>query len=488
MQHPDIVLAFWKHCPAFRMPQPWWRIVPLADARVMGDNPGHLSGVLRGRFQADDLVASRIFSRSAENLTLNPKVSTPGTPLLGLHDPVSGDLYDIVTPRGLLIGEGLSLFAAIRDEHTRSALADWPQFSPFSEDIEAPLLLAATLEDVIVLRSFGLAAAPGHEMTEITPEAANRLRSELALEIDLSATTVNAPIQHAAGESVGDGPGVSAASLNPRDHGVDGPPGDCPDEADIPQADDSGSATAPDNHRIGQPTLVCWSPATLSHTPPETCTTVLCELRKREEEFDLLKIFDWNAGAETIIKIQSAAAAGNVPLLRTLIGRSLVDECTEVHSVLHPMSPSPRPPIESLHDALDRLREATKKRSVDGMREATAEYWQLVNSLYVRPIASAAANKHDVAETTILGLLESKVVEHYELLLKYTIGVTAEKTRVIIPALEQDAAPIVEARIRDLEKRLRSVDAEVFKIAKEVRTWDRNALFPPFQRPINSRN
>ncbi len=157
-------------CPEFLPSVRWQHCCTHADlvttsAYITPPCTTTLAAQLLETCSQNDLLAAHVLVSIDDVLQLNPKLSTPNTPIIGLLDKNTWLLYDLLTPSGLLSGDGLPAIAALNDLITVRA----------SESTDAPLFLAFTIETVILLRAIGLPATLALGIDAITPNNLEQL-------------------------------------------------------------------------------------------------------------------------------------------------------------------------------------------------------------------------------------------------------------------------------------------------------------------------
>src|ERR1700733_5701085 len=145
MSRPDFYEELLAVCPPFTLPGLWnchpvdpdIRACPAADT---------LMGLLRSLFAPAELLRSALVGAS-ENGALRPTDAlVEGAPLIILRTGPEAAITNVLTTRGMLLGDDLPVIACLRDHATREAL----------QAGEGILLAACSLLDVAVLRSLRL--------------------------------------------------------------------------------------------------------------------------------------------------------------------------------------------------------------------------------------------------------------------------------------------------------------------------------------------
>lgn len=82
-------------------------------------------------------------------LSLHSLLTTPNVLLVTLFDTNRGELLNLMTEVGCVLGDNIPMFEVVHDNRTRDAF-----------DLEQSIFVTESIADTMLLRSFGVAAAP----------------------------------------------------------------------------------------------------------------------------------------------------------------------------------------------------------------------------------------------------------------------------------------------------------------------------------------
>ncbi len=151
----NIFDSYLSFCSPFRLAPPWDFVRVDAQAFSGPPDPAAALAALLAIYIEQSLIDSGIARPNANGcLEIHPFLSIPDAPIIALRDSTYGSLNNpvnnLMTKFGCVTGHRYPLFATLRDKHSYSAIdRTWPE-----------LILTGDLEDAILLRSLGFAAAP----------------------------------------------------------------------------------------------------------------------------------------------------------------------------------------------------------------------------------------------------------------------------------------------------------------------------------------
>jgi hypothetical protein len=143
--------AYLSLCTRFRLAPPW-DCVPRDPQAFSGpSDPTAALAALLADYPERTLIEAGIAQPNATGrLEIHPFLSIPGAPIVSLCDTSFGRVNNLMTEAGCVRGFRYPLFAVLLDKHSYWAI----------EGTWRELILTDSLEDAIVLRSLGFAAAP----------------------------------------------------------------------------------------------------------------------------------------------------------------------------------------------------------------------------------------------------------------------------------------------------------------------------------------
>jgi hypothetical protein len=153
-------------CNPFELSAPW-DFVPVDPAAFTtpADPAGALVKLAMRHSQESLVLAGLASYRPAGGIEVHPFLAAPHTPFVVLLERDLGCATTLMTGKGCVSGFRFPFFAALFEEHSYRAI----------EGYWRKLLLTATLEETILLRSLGFAAAPVVGVTELNDSGVDLL-------------------------------------------------------------------------------------------------------------------------------------------------------------------------------------------------------------------------------------------------------------------------------------------------------------------------
>jgi len=300
--HPCLA-AYLKLCRRFQFSPPWDGCS--ADERSLfgPSDPKAALIDLSAEFSAEQLVDSGIARFGVEErLTLHPMLATPDVVIITLLDTATGELRNLMTETGCVFGADASAFQVLGDKHTFNAVAN-----------DRTVFLTATIADTVLLRSFGLAAAPTVDLVRLnqhgiellceyygcTQNPSEREEEELVRQTQAEDREVEAP-----GSAAGAAPD-HVPSVGPNGHS----------NAHTGVASAPPSLLVPDTGYLGTEdedfiklVVVRWSPQSVSSAEAPPVKRAIEELKglQRHRRLDIHEINQWIPSDSDLEKIRFA--------------------------------------------------------------------------------------------------------------------------------------------------------------------------------------
>jgi hypothetical protein len=443
-------------CRAYQLPQRW-NSIRLDQYALQGPSSPDLAlETLLNNHSVPELVESGICQLTAGLPALHSLLSEPEVPLIVIRDSTTGECCNLITEGGCVLGDLLPTFEILRDKHTFDVLSGSQRF----------LLVASDIVDVILLRSFGLAAAPLAGFDRL-----------------------GAPDLHWLAEYFGIKCGLSDRELEARDENrfeeVDG-------EEDSPSAlGDRAASVMPlqmpyvvpgtgylgTEHEDHVPlVLVQWQLHALSAPTPASMHRAIQTLNdlKNFRRLDLLEVNTWKASAHDIQAIGFA-------LNRTQPGWIQEAVLDSLHAGQRMMLAKPGAAPGSAHDlatATEHLHAALLAGSeVNGQRykEALRAYHRIASQQVTAPLLRQAQAASDLLQRSMriqFANLNALFLEHLPTVREQVLGAVRSPREI---SKRGDKA------ITDLL----AISSQLMVLAKELRQCEqRNPVPQPVRRPI----
>lgn len=169
--------AYLNLCRPYQLPEPWQCCVADPNSRLGPADPAAAFAALQVNHQAKKLVAAGIARLGPTGqLELHPFLAEPNVGLVLLHDTKTGNLCNLMTEQGCVFGDRVPVFEVLGDRRTFEML-DGAEQAMFATD---------TIHDAILLRSFGLPAAPVVGLDRLNQQAVDLLCQYYGTEQEMS--------------------------------------------------------------------------------------------------------------------------------------------------------------------------------------------------------------------------------------------------------------------------------------------------------------
>jgi len=361
-------------CEPFRFADQWACISADPCAYRGPSDPNAALAALVDRFSEQELIDARIAQRDVDgHLTMHAFLAEPEVAVVALRDPETASIANLMTGRGCVAGELAPLFATRRDRHTVVALA-----GSFGT-----VLLTGSLEDAILLRSLGLAAAPiagvaelGHHDVTLLGEIFNVQRDPSAHEEVMADEDDQAAVPatpHPTGaRSMGNTVSGADAGLLPQP---------LPQIPGSPHLSGSGSSDKQVDD-CATLTIVRWSPLSLSPVEPVAVTEAVKYLEELGafRGLNLLDVNEWTSHADDMGRIKFALDRSQAIWVKDAVLDSLHVGTNMLNFSQKSVTRDARP--HDLVTAIEHLQEMqldeNQDRSRRGRKEALANYQRML--------------------------------------------------------------------------------------------------------------
>lgn len=368
-------------CRPYELAEPWsGRRADDCALRGPAD-PAAAAAYLQDRHSAPKLIRGGLVRRDAAGgLTLHPLLAPPDVGLILLRDPATGKPVNLLTEEGCVCGDQAPAFAVLRDRHTRDALKG-PQ---------RELFLTGSLADAVLLRSFGLAAAPHIGFGRLKQSDVELLSTHFGVKQGPSEREREE--RFAARQAERDAERAAhAATRKAQPGGPKSPPEVAEDETD---SDD-----------LIRLTFVRWTPHLLSPQDPVGMAKVIedLQLMKRHRRLEIEEICQWFPEPRDLEAIRFALARGESNWVH---GAFLDCANAGIGSIEYfkPKAAVIAPPTD-LAGAVEQLQAAMlvahDEPSRQRRREALSHYHRVVAQQITGPLLREAAHATDPLERAL---------------------------------------------------------------------------------------
>ena len=314
-----------NYCQPVQLPAPWRGLEIDSDCLACPAENTRLMDCLRWEFQDDELIASGVMQAGPNGIEMNPALVGSAKSVIALRSAAEEPPFGLITDAGTITGQPSPVLAILRDARTRELLSS----------TNSPLLLAFSLQDVVMLRALGLPATAACDVPTHSVNALNQLASACgwdgATDVDaLVAQTEQPPteLQESAASSVAsvedDVHAAATAHLGPT-----------PDT--VTPAASCGTADHPEHagQELIQLALVNWSPARLTLDEPLECGELVSRLLDSERYLgiDMSHVAVWRPRHEVLGAIRYAIAMDSSDLIQRMLSQSLDDSLFAVQTL-----------------------------------------------------------------------------------------------------------------------------------------------------------
>ncbi len=158
------------HCPPLDFPRPWHFLPAPAHCRGPVANPTAVLDELRARFDEPALQAAEVVCACEDGLQLDSLFAAPDAALVALREQPDGPLLALLTARGCLPRDLLSINAVQQDHWTLEALR-----------IKGVLYAAAGIREVALLQALGLPATLASDLHRLSLPGLVKLNNSYAI-------------------------------------------------------------------------------------------------------------------------------------------------------------------------------------------------------------------------------------------------------------------------------------------------------------------
>ena len=388
----QIYELLYRFCPAYRLSGEWKKRSADADVRACPMDPGSLLKQLSQRFPKSALLRAGVAREGPEgSLQLAAALESKGAPLVFLRPGPKQMPVEVLTRHGCLSGKHLPLIASLSDHRTVEAL----------NGEEGYLLVACSIEDVVVLRSLGIAATLTTGLDNLNAGQLFRLCEQLGWTIAGRHNAIGLPGTTQAPESVREEAQADSASCNmPLNQAADSQQQTKTKKK--PVRNWLASLRAEPSDQSAKPSIILlgWSPATLLTEPPAQLEQIQAHLRTLQEDLDIddMDVGVWCPSRHYIDRLRVQLRFNLWKPCAAEMFEEIDDFSKDAIAVLPPETP-PTPPPTNFTEAAQRLRAALRAdwrlpASHECLRQAHEAFDQRLEAEVIQPLFRPAAPPH----------------------------------------------------------------------------------------------
>lgn len=471
------IVSYLKLCRPFVLPAPW-SCCQTDECSLLGPaDPTAALALLLEEHDPQQLVMSGIVQIDADGRpALHPILKAPDVGFVVLRDTLTGGFRNLMAESGCVLGDTAPMFEVLGDKHTFDAL----------DVAEQEMFLTDTITDTVLLRSFGLAAAPIAGLSRLNQAGidllcehygAKQRRSDREKEEQKcaqqddhgfeSATDPHDPLQNQRACASKASSGPTAAPRFPP-YIV---PGAASGYVGKEQAD------------FVQLTLVRWSPHLMSMADPASMQPAIDELSalKRHRRLDIDEVNQWTPTERDLETIRFTLARGEPHWIKEAFLDSvdpgvgmLGDGGAPPAVVAPPMDLAGA--VEQLHDSM--IGDAGKP-SRERHKEALHNYHRVVARQVTRPLlrqAEAAADPLERAFQLQFAQLNALFLEK---------APTVREN--VLLGLTQRREESVKGGDKSVSELL-AISSQMVSLAKEMTKWKPRPTSVPRSSPMPKLN
>lgn len=471
------IVSYLKLCRPFVLPAPW-SCCQTDECSLRGPaDPTAALALLLEEHTQQQLVASGIVQIDADGRpALHPMLEAPDVGFVVLRDTLTGGFRNLMTDSGCVLGDTAPMFEVLGDKHTFDAL----------DVAEQAMFLTDTITDTVLLRSFGLAAAPIAGLAHL-----NQAVIDLLCE------------HYGAKQRLSDREEEEQQYAQQDDHGFESAPDpqDPLQEKGARTSTPSAGATAAPrvppyivpgaaSGYVGKEqadfvrlTLTRWSPCLMSMADPASMQSAIEELRalKRHRRLNIDEVHQWTPTESELETIRFELTRGEPNWIK---GAFLDCVYSGVGMLWYGTEPPVvvAPPMD-LAGAVEQLQEAmlgaTDEDSRKRRKEALHHYHRVVARQITRPMLRQAEAAADPLERA----LQLQFVQLNALFLE-----KAPKVREnVLLGLTQQREESVKGRDKSVSELL-AISSQMVSLAKEMMKWKPRPTSPLRSSPLPKLN
>lgn len=469
--------SYLELCRPFVLPSPWNCCAADEYSRQGPPNPAAALATLMERHSEQRLMNSGIVKKDADGrLVLHPLLAAPDVAFVVLIDTATGRIYNLMTEAGCVLGDKAPMFEVLGDKHTFDAL----------DAAEQEVFLTDTITDAILLRSFGLAAAPICGLSRL-----NQAGIDLLCE------------HYGAKQRLSDREEDELQSARQDDHGFESAPNPqdpLQKQRSHPSTMSTGPAAASQPPRYIVPgsasgyvgkeqadfvrlTLVRWIPHQLSMAEPASMPSLIDELvaLQRHRRLNIDEVHQWTPTESDLETIRFALTRNESSWIKEAFLDSVY---SGVGMLWYGMS---KPAVTSLPTdlagAVEHLQQtmqgAADKDGRDRRRQALRNYHQVVARQITRPMLRQAEATADPLDRA----LQLQFVQLNTLFLEKAPTV---RERMLL-GLAQPGEESAKAGDKSVSELL-AISSQMVALAKEMTKWKPRPMSTPSRTPMPKSN
>lgn len=468
--------SYLELCRPFAFPAPWNCCEADKHSLLGPTDPAAALASLMERHSEQSLVRSGIVKKDADGrLALHPMLAAPDVAFVVLIDTTTGRVRNLMTEAGCVLGDKAPIFEVLGDKHTFDAL----------DMDEQAVFLTDTINDTILLRSFGLAAAPIAGLNRLNQQGINLLCQYYGVTQRLSERQHEEQFES---QSQQDDHGLESAP-DPNDPlyrsglrratpnvGSAGMPGMPP--YILPSSGYVGKDEPP--IRL---TLVRWRLCLMSKTDPVSMQAAVDELKvmARYRHLDIGELSQWTPSERDFEAIRFALSRGESVWIKDALLDGIYSGVGKLDHLK--TKPAMVTPPTDLAGAVEHLHETmlvtTDEKSRQRRKEALHNYHRVV----ARQVTGPMLRQAEAAVDPLDRALQLQFVQLNALFL--------EKAPTVREQMLQGLSPQREESLKGTDKsvsELLAISGQMVSLAKEMTKWKPRPTSMPSRTPTTKLN
>jgi hypothetical protein len=385
------IASYLELCRPFQLPAPWSSCQADESSLLGPSDPAAALSLLTKRHKKQQLSKSGIVRTDpAGQLALHPMLALPDVGIVVLLDSSTGQLRNLVTETGGVLGDKAPVFEVLGDQFTLDAL----------KRADQAVFVTESITDTVLLRSFGMAAAPIAGLVRLNQQSLDLLCQHYGLKQGLS-----------------DREQVQQDFSDQDDHGCESVPNSqrplhAQDTAMSAASCDPTAASrlpsymVPESGYAGKKqddfvrlTLVRWTPHLMSETDPASMRLAIDELKalKHYRRLDTYEVHQWTPPDSELAAIRFALSRGEPNWIKGTFLDSVYSSIgtidVKAKEVVVALPQDIAGAVEHLHDAM--LVPEPDDKSCERRKDALHNYHRVVERQITRPMLRQAAAATD---------------------------------------------------------------------------------------------
>lgn len=470
------IASYLQLCRPYQFSDPWGFCTVDECSMVGPSDPKTALMLLVEEYAEEQLATSGIMRLDSDGQwAFHSLLADPDVPFVLLFDTTTGKFRDLMTESGCLLGADIPMFEVLHDKRTSDAVGSEPS-----------VFVTGTIADTILLRSFGLAAAPISGFCSLNQRGIEMLCEHYGFvrspsDRELEEEHDGRPQQ---GESMtSDAPSIKSAAETLGVHGTK-PPADSPAGPRLADYVRIGAkVTETQETDAFRLVFVRWCPSRMSSTEPESIQRAITELKslQRHRRLEIDEVDQWIPLDPDLETIRFALARRESNWVSAAVLDCIFSgRGTLCHQKTAPTVVAPPTDVAGAVAALQEAMLGTvDAKSRQRRKEALHNYHRVIARRVTEPMLRQAQETSDPFDHA----LQLQFVHLNALFMETAPTVREQVLQGIIPRGGEGFKNGWDKSVSELL----AISAQMVSIAKEMKTWKPRRTTTP-RAPTSSKS